>query len=118
MKSTIEALEALFAFPLVRGLLDQSVTTIWAEQQDDGNHIKVRNVPKGPVAPASSADFGSLVAAIRQVLSGRDSLDVTVNQVNVMITRVDVVGGTDCWVMTTAKASGAAVFQPVLTVTI
>lgn len=114
MKSS---LETLFALPLVSGLLNRSVTTIWAEQRYDGKRIKVRNVPKGPVVIDPSTDFDQFVTAVSQVLDGRYSLDVTVNQVDIMITHLPVVGGVD-WVMTTANTSHPGTFQAALSVTI
>lgn len=114
MKSSVET---LFSLPLVRGLLNQSVTTIWVEMRDDGNRIKIRNAPKGPVETVPSADFGSILTAVSSVLNGRDSVDVTVNQVEIMITRVTVIGGMD-WVMTTTKASNATTFASALSVTV
>lgn len=104
------AIEKMFSIPLFADLLQQKLATIWLEQRESGNRVKVRVVTKGPVDVVQVASFDLLVAAVSQVLAGRQSLDVTVNGTDIMITRIEPVGGVD-YVVTIPTPSNSHKFH-------
>lgn len=98
------AIEKLFAIPLFSDLLQKKVVTIWLEKREGESRVKVRTEPKGPVQVVEVKAFEPLVSAVAQVLAGRNTLDVTVNGVDIMITRVEPVGGVE-YAITTPSAN-------------
>ncbi|MBA9859920.1 hypothetical protein [Ralstonia insidiosa] len=111
------ALTQLFSQEPCRGLIAANYTTVWLEARADGSNVRARAASTKRVKKVTAVTGPArrqLIALTQQVLAGNKAVDVTVNGQESMITRLQVVGGSDYAITSRSRVVGNRAFSSVV----